>query len=402
VQAPLRRLKRNDDTPVTRAALERAMLLVGDMPGAAMPELTISPGEAPGTSDFDVELKAGKRVQGYVLADNQGSEYTGKYRLNAGVDINSPFGIGDRLSFNGMSSKDKGLLNGRLAYGFPLNGDGLRMEIAAYRTTYELGDVYKDLDATGQSNVLEAGLSYPLIRGNSRNLYLTANVASKQLRDEIGIADYVERKKAYVGSLGLRHENWGTLFGRSLFTEASAGISYGRLSILDAQQEAANRNSIDSVGHYARLNLSLQAQHALTDTLSAHVSASAQKALMGKNLDSSEQMSISGASGVRAYREVVSGDNAYFLNAELRYQLPALGGLSHSLGVFSGTGRSHYENADHVTSNGIRLSDVGLSYYASYRSLILKVQLAHAVGAIPDEVADKGRTNVYAQVGVLF
>ena len=41
---------------VTRDSLERSMLLVRDMPGAKLPTITVAPGAAPGTSDFDVTV----------------------------------------------------------------------------------------------------------------------------------------------------------------------------------------------------------------------------------------------------------------------------------------------------------------------------------------------------------
>lgn len=406
VQGPFLRLKEQaggpDGTPVTHAQLERAMLLVRDMPGAAMPELVVSPGQAPGTSDFDIDVPAGPRVQGYALIDNQGSRYTGKERLSAGLDINSLLGLGDRLSFSGMTAKDKGLLNGRVAYGFPLATNGLRMELAAARTTYELGDIYRDLDATGRSTSLEAALSYPILRSNTQNLNLFASAAARRLRDDIGLTNDTDRKKARTGTIGLQHDAWSSLFGRSLYTTATTSITFGRLSFDDAAKEAANRASIDTAGSYARLNLSLSANHALSDKFSLSLTASAQKALKGKNLDSSEQMSIAGANGVRAYREVVSGDNAYLLNAELRYQLPAIGGLKHSMGVFADTGRAWYADGSAMLVNGTRLSDVGLGYYANYDKVMLKVILAHAVGGVPDHVALHGRSHVYAQAALVF
>ncbi|MBS82278.1 ShlB/FhaC/HecB family hemolysin secretion/activation protein [Variovorax sp.] len=388
--------------PVSRAQLERAMLLVGDMPGATLPRLTISPGEAPGTSDFDVEVGERKRFSGYVLGDNQGSLYTGKNRLSAGLDINSPFGIADRLSLNLMGTEGGGLDNGRVAYGFPLTASGLRLELAAARTTYHLGGDYEDLEARGRARTVEATLSYPLLRSRAQNLSLSLNLAQRHLRDEVGAVESVDRKTTRVATFAVQHERWGDLLGRSGYTSVVAGFSYGHLDIDNPAQAALNRAGANTAGDFAHLNLRLAANVEFAKGWTASSALSLQKALRNKNLDGSEQMSISGPNGVKAYREWVSGDNGYLLNAEVRYALPAPEGLTHSVGVFADLGRAWLQNADYTTRNGVRLSDVGIGYQARYGALFGRLQVARAIGSRPQEIAREGRTRVLVQAGVLF
>lgn len=388
---------------ITRAQLERAMLLVDDLPGAKVPTVTIAPGEEHGASDFNVIVPPDKRFAGYVLGDNYGSRYTGRYRLNAGLDINAPLGLGDKISIGGLVSEDADLLNGSLNYSLPLAGNGLRAYAGIYHTAYELAKEYQDLDATGNDTGVTLGLGYPIIRSQNRNLTVDASATAKRLKDEIGIVDETTKKKAYVGTLSTHYESWGALWNRALYSSARLGLTYGHLSFDDAEQAAMNRLGADTEGNFAHINLSLFSRYSLTSKLSTLLTFNAQKSLGGKNLDGSEQMSVSGASGVRAYREGASGDNAFFVNAEIRYQLPDLAAFSHSLGVFAGTGRSYYENGDYVIDNGIRVSDVGLSYIATYKStLYMKMLLAHAVGAQPDQIYHGNRTQFLAQVGAFF
>lgn len=390
------------DAAVSRETLERAMLIVGDMPGAEMPRMAISPGERQGSSDLEVEVDAGKRFGAYAMADNQGSRYTGRNRLRAGVDLNSPLGIGDRLSLSGMASEGEGLANGRFAYGFPLAANGLRGEIAASKTTYELGKEYKDLDATGDAYSIEGTLSYPLIRSRERNLYLSLNLAARRMSDEIEATDTSNSRKSKVGTLGAQYESWGSLLGYSSYSGFNLGLTYGHLELLNADEEALNKAGANTGGDYGRLNLSFTGSLALSEQFSLSVALSGQKALMGKNLDGSEQMSISGTNGVKAYREVVLGDNGYLANAELRYVLPEVAGLNHSLGLFTDTGRIHLQNADYTTTNGVRLSDVGVAYYVGYKALMGSIQVARKVGPRPDVVEEDDKTRVLLQVGLAF
>src|SRR5262249_2174517 len=115
--------------------LERVMLLTSDLAGAGMPRVAIGPGQRPETSDFVFDVPEGRRFDGYLLGDNYGSPYTGRNRLSGGFNVNSPFGVGDRFTAFGIVSNTGDLKNGRVAYSLPLGYDGLRAEIAAYRTT---------------------------------------------------------------------------------------------------------------------------------------------------------------------------------------------------------------------------------------------------------------------------
>ncbi len=59
--------------------------------------------------------------------------------MSGGFDFNSPFGFGDKFTAFGMVSDEVGLVNGRVAYAFPIGYDGLRAEVAGFDTTYSLG-----------------------------------------------------------------------------------------------------------------------------------------------------------------------------------------------------------------------------------------------------------------------
>ncbi|WP_176256896.1 ShlB/FhaC/HecB family hemolysin secretion/activation protein [Derxia lacustris] len=388
---------------VARATLERAMLLVSDLPGAALPKVTLAPGAEPGSSDVDVDIDAGRRVTGYVLGDNHGSRYTGRARASAGVEVASPFGLGDRFGINALASRAGGLLNGRAAYSLPLNANGLRAEVAASKTTYELGGDYRDLDASGSAHGAEATLSYPLLRSRDRNLSLSLGAAARRMRDDIAATSTVTPKKANAATLAAQYEAWGSLGALPAYAGLNLGLTEGRLDITDESQKALNRAGADTTGGYGRLNLALTGNLELGGGWSALGNASTQKALRDKNLDPSEQMGISGPSGVKAYREWVSGDNGYLLNAELRRALPAVGGLVHSVGAFADLGRAALQKAGYTaTTNGVRLADVGLGYQLRWESVLARVQLARAVGPEPATLKNDSRTRLLFQAGLAF
>lgn len=393
--------------PVTKAAVERAMLLASDLPGAQMPNIVISPGDAPGTSDFIFRTEPANRLAGYAMTDNFGSRYTGRLRTSAGLELNAPLGLGDKLTLSGMDSEHAGLLNGRAAYAFPIGFDGLRLELAAARTTYKLGDIYQSLNAIGYATSYDASLSYPLIRSRAETLSLSLKGSSRRLQDK-SLGTTISDRSAQVGSATLQNQTNDTLFGMDLTTTASASVTGGYLEVPDAGERATNLAGVDSAGLYSKGNLSFSGTLTLTSDISLTGALSGQHTLRGRNLDGSEQMSISGYTGVKSYAEGVVGDNAWLANVEAKHALPGFDDFAHALGVFGDLGQVYIRTNKYSSeSNGLRLADVGIGYYANYqydtgRYLVGKIQLANTVGP-QQATGERGpRSKLLASVGLTF
>lgn len=398
----------HEDSPIIhKNAVERAMLLVSDLPGAGTPRITIAPGARQGTSDFVFDVPEGRCFEGYLLGDNFGSPYTGRDRLNGGVTINSPLGFGDRLSAFGLVSERAGLANGRVAYSFPIGYDRLRAEVGVFRTTYALGGVYKDLDATGSAYAVTATLTYALQRQSDESIYLWVNFTHKWLNDKIAGTSTAERTIA-LGSIGITRESAETLLGLPLATSATLGFTAGDVNFADPAQKATNLAGAHTAGEYYRINLSANSTIALAENVSLSTSLRAQKSLVG-NLDTSEQMSLGGFYGVRSYDEGLAGDSGYLVTPELKYALPEFYGYRHSVGVFTDIGAAWLEDGSYTTTQKsyTQLNDVGLGYYATYeylpgRFLLVKAQVAHTYGSNVGARTYDRRTKGLVQVGFTF
>ena len=123
-----------DDEVISQNKLERTMILVSKTPGLGLPKVTVEAGEEFGQSNLIFDVNSIKRYDGYVIADNNGSIYTGEYRTMAGIGINSPFQIGDKLSLGGMYTQDGGMKNGRVDYLIPISNNGLDLELSYAKT----------------------------------------------------------------------------------------------------------------------------------------------------------------------------------------------------------------------------------------------------------------------------
>lgn len=371
---------------IHKDGLERAMLLVSDLPGAGVPHVTIGSGRQPETSDFMFDVPEARRIDGYLLADNFGSPYTGRDRLSGGLNLNSPLGIGDRLSAFGILSEESRLKNGRIAYSLPIGYDGLRAEVAAFRTTYALGGIYNDLDATGTADGESATLTYALRRQREDSIYLTGGYTHKSLNDNVlGVS--VADRTIDLGTVGIARDTAGAIFGLPLATSTAFSYTGGSVDFPDAIQRAANIAGVDTVGSYGRINLTFLATLALNEKFSFSTNFRGQKSLSG-NLDSSEQLSLTGFWGVRSFDEGLAADSGFVVTPELKYALPDISNYRHSLGLFTDVASGWIENASYTTTQKpyTQLNDVGLGYYATYeysagRVLLLKALVAHTYGS---------------------
>ncbi len=180
-----------------------------------------------------------RRFDGYLLGDNYGSPYTGRMRLSGGLSVNSPLGFGDRLSAFGLVSEDSHLANGRVAYSAPVGYDGLRAEIGAYRTTYALGGIYSDLDATGTADAVTATVSYPIIRQvNGQPLYIR-QLHHRTLNDNVlGVS--LAHRNMDEGTVALTGDTTSALFGLPWTTSTTLSVTAGNVVFPDPAQRAAN------------------------------------------------------------------------------------------------------------------------------------------------------------------
>lgn len=299
---------------IASAPLERAALLLDDLPGIQT-SATMRPGTQAGTGDLIVQVARDQRVRGDIGLDNAGSRYTGKNRVRANVDINSPFLLGDQLTVRALLSEEK-LWLGSLGYSLPLGTSGLRGNVGYSHTSYELAKEFASLHANGTAKVASAGLSYPILRSQKANLTLIATYQSKDLHDNRDSTRTYESKSSQSMPLALQFD----------YRDAFDGITYGSASWTPGKLKLdAGLTAVDdykSNGRFHKVNLDVVRLQSLPAGFNLMAHLSWQQA--NKNLDSSEKLSLGGASGVRAYPSgEATGDEGGLAQLELRYDAGA-------------------------------------------------------------------------------
>ncbi|BAK70208.1 ShlB/FhaC/HecB family hemolysin secretion/activation protein [Aliarcobacter butzleri] len=392
LQSILDNIKSNDIINVED--IQRALLLINDRAGVKVTSSSLEAGKEAGSSNLIVDTIATPKVNGYVVADNYGSRFTGYNRIQALANINSLSSVGDKLTISGLVSNGADLKNGKLAYELPLMSNGLKADFAYSRTNYNLVKEYKALDADGNSNIYEVGVSYPIVLKTDETLWTKIKYYHKGFNDYMSNSKYEDKTiNSVVASLDYEKNYFLGNFPSRLISNVN--LTTGHLS----------NTSNEDDGNYNKIDAYLSNEIAFSEIISLNSTLSAQKVLGHKNLDGSEDLSLGGAYGVRLYPDSEqSAENGYILNLELLSKLPSISSYSHKIGLFYDIGDVYQEINRDTTFERKRLKDIGLGYYANYEDFFARAQMAWSANSseITSEDSSHNNSKLLFQAGWIF
>ncbi|ACF11781.1 Polypeptide-transport-associated domain protein ShlB-type [Chlorobaculum parvum NCIB 8327] len=363
---------------------EKAVVLMNDIPGVISAKASLSSGFYSGTSQIDLTVVEGPLVSGNVSEDNFGNRYTGEWRTNAQVTLNDLSGCGDKLDFTGTYSGD--LRQGAINYSFPILYDGLRGNVGFKAMHYELGKELSVYGFDGGSYEINLGLDYPIIRTRKSIMVASAGYAYRELKDQWYNGQTYRERYTNDVSFGLKGERWDSILGNS-YTSFRAMVTLGDLN----RPVDLLGTNLAETGQFSRFNFALYHLHHLAPQTTASISWTGQ--LAPQNLDTSEQFSLGGPYGVRAYPLGEGlGDQGQMINVDLRYAIPveSLRGSVQLFGFYdAGQVQLHHDlkgtNVDTATGkNTYWLQGAGLGVNYDYSSRFsLRGSWAHAIGKNP-------------------
>ncbi|MES2910525.1 MAG: ShlB/FhaC/HecB family hemolysin secretion/activation protein [Pseudomonadota bacterium] len=360
--------------------IDRGLLLLQDTPGVSSSRATLQPGASVGTSELLIEVNPASPWNGSMVADNYGSRYTGEYRVGANLNLVSPLGRGDQLSFSALTS-GSGLSFGRLAYQIPVGSNGLRVGAAYFDTRYKLGREFSTLLANGTARSTSVFAAYPFIRSQMRNLSGTVAVEKKDLNDRVDATGTQTGKKIGVTTLGLSGNMQDALWGGGI-SSFDLSLVMGRLAIQSPTALTIDNASAKTNGSYSRVGYSLNRLQRLGNSTLLAAGFSGQFA--GKNLDSSEKFSLGGLNGVRAQPQgEASGDEGFRGSIELRQAFtPNIQGtLFYDFGSITRINKTPFGA---VAANSRNLSGAGFGMNATFGTVLVRTALAWRVdGGLP-------------------
>ena len=336
-------------TVIKSDILERKTRLLSDLPANEV-SIIFEPSLKQGHTDMMVVTTDVKDSLGYISLDNHGNRYIGSERISGQYNFNNKFGLGEKLTINGVSS-GSGYSNISLKSQLPMGGNGLILNNELAFNHYRLGDIFSPLKAHGKSHSFSAGLFYPFIRSLNKNIYFNSQIERKEFKDKTDSVGTSTTKT--LDSLNIHLSgNYIELFGDP--TLWGVGFNTGYVSLDDSQQSS---DSYGTHGSYSFIDANIQHLYRFNDKWSVHLSAEVQ--LAGSNLDSAVKMQLGGSSAVRAYPQgEASVDSGAIANISFNYQKSD----DLELGLFfdAAAGKEHKSKLVTDTNNSKKLSGVGL------------------------------------------
>lgn len=304
--------------PVRQEDLDRAILLINDLPGIdALARL--EPGESAGSTHILLSVREGPLWGQSVNGSNHGSRSTGEERLGATINLNDPAGLGDQGTLS--LSRAEGLELAQLNYGRPLGAAGLRADLSHTNMRYEVVDgITESSDVKGNAYTTALALNYPLLRTDNTNVRLKFDYTYEALEDRVdGIKTDDKRVDKYSARISGDHTD--ELLGPAGRTNYSFTLDWGEVD-LSKVPSALENDVFETNGGFKKVEYSLsrlQSVGAMPVTWFTELRG--QKT--DGNLDSSLGFQPGGPSGLRAYPGgEASADEGHLLRTALRYQLP--------------------------------------------------------------------------------
>jgi hemolysin activation/secretion protein len=319
--------------------LQEGLLRLTDLPGIRV-RGSLQPGQAIGSSDVLIAVDSSRRLSGLVEASNFGGQYVGRERGTLALQLANPFGIGDRLQFQGAYSS--GTTYASLGYDAPLGVHGTRVSINGYWMDYELGGDFSELGAQGDTTGADLALTHAFVRSATHSLTARVQYSFKSITDDVTVAASANRRDARTYLAQLDGALQDRLFATRAINRMAIGYTGGELDIRDAASRDIDAAGARTDGAMDKLFYSISREQWLTDRLSLLVQYSGQVA--SQNLDSSEKFYLAGPRAIRAYPVgEAAGDRGYLATVELRRTFAGPFGGVTQVAAFHDRGRVRTE-----------------------------------------------------------
>lgn len=303
--------------PLTRAVLERELLLASDITGLTVRSVLTPSASAVGAADLTLVVTS-KKIDASVGLDNRGSRYLGPGEVMAGVFVNDAFGTGGRLGVNGVvapgSPPDLGY--GAISYDQPLGANGLRLFGTISYTATHPGQQLSALDTTGNALNAELTLSYPIIRSRDLNLMVQGGFAYRNVRSNNSAPSPLFDDHVRSVDIGLYANALDPMGGYSTLT---VDLVQG-LDVLGATQlSSLNKSRAGASGEYTRLDFEATRLQPIYGPFALQLGVSGQTSF-GESLLASEQYALGGYAYDRAFDPAAAtGDAGLAGRAEVQW-----------------------------------------------------------------------------------
>ncbi|CAM2873352.1 ShlB/FhaC/HecB family hemolysin secretion/activation protein [Helicobacter burdigaliensis] len=345
----------------------------------------LQPGKNFGETDVVINVEDDTKATAMLYADNYGIKSTGQIRIGASATFNNVLGMGDTLNTM-VQRSDKDQTNYGVSY--DTFWGNLRITPKINRSNYSLGGDFKELNAYGSSLEYGVDVKYPFFINAQNSLYAVAGYSRKKLEDSY-FDDLV---------LNLKHSNvfnagWEGVYRGIENNTLSYSIKVYHGSVYPNNEMS---KGFYSLGKFTKMNAYLNNTYVFNDKLSLIVNANMQKVLFNYELDSSEQGTLGGPYGVRAYVSGEGdGDNVVYGMIGLRYASPI---PNLYITPFYEAGYSWMEDREYYDE--YFLDAWGLELMYMHKNFYVKADFARAFTKYKYD--GENRARAYVSAGIYF
>jgi hemolysin activation/secretion protein len=328
--------------PVTKEAIESALLTVSDYPGQSSFGV-FQPGVRVGTADMVIKVQDEKRFETALRWDNHGINETGQNRYLGQFTVNNPLGQGDKLTGTiQRTAVPSNTFFYQLEYQVPVTGfyDTL-CGVGINRNQFDVGGEFRDADIASDIRNYNASLSKNFIRSRLLNLSATARIAKKRSGTKAS-GRIVNIDSLAVASLEFNFDNVDARFGglNAAYLEIAHGFNdlFGAMGEREAFFPPSRQSGTGEFaqGEFNKVLLNVSRFQALTplwDKLKNHNLLFAGELMWSPDLlVPLEQYTVGGPTNVRGYRSTerlfdraVFGSVEWMINAPFISDVPAFG-----------------------------------------------------------------------------
>ncbi|MBT8541412.1 ShlB/FhaC/HecB family hemolysin secretion/activation protein [Polynucleobacter paneuropaeus] len=362
--------------------IERAMLLLNETPGVSATG-AFEPGSDAGLSNFKVKLSDTPWFSGQAALSNYGSASTGAAQALASLSLNNLSGIGDQVNLNAIQSQGSGYVVGN--YIVPIGYDGWKVGVQSSYLQYMTVPNWTSTPSAGSAATFQANTTYALQRSQSANS--TAKLSIENRSYNSVQTNPVSTLSSYQVTASNASINGDLAMSDGSIVNYSAGYIFGHLGIRDLAQSQQDQNGVGTAGAYSKWTFSLTHAQDLSFVPDTTWTNSVYGQFANKNLNSSEQIYLGGAYGVRAYpTSQGGGSQGAIFSTELMHRINE----SWQVGAFGDLGIVQqyvnlYNGWQGLTNanNNYQLGDAGVSARYSYERAVVSASLAFRVGNNP-------------------
>lgn len=374
--------------------LERALLLINDLPGISARSIIAPSANKTGAADLTIMVERDP-YDAFIGIDNYSSRFLGRWQGMAGGSINSGI-LNDNEKISGqvvyaphgpLTDHELAYISG--SYWTPIGGYGTNLELLYSYTDTEPGLDLREFDVEGKSKYLALTLKHPFIRSRDLNLTGRLLLDGRNASNKNNIPDNREDKIRAL-RMGGRLEFVDTLLSGGVNTldiEAAKGLDiFGASDKGDAQLTRA-----DGDPEFFKIEAELQRLQRLSQQFNLLLGVKGQSS--SDALLSSEEFGFGGSSYGRGYdpSEIV-GDDGVAGKVELQWNPIYQSTWMNSPQVFGFWDIGKVWNDNAVVNSVESVASAGLGFRADFvydiaTEFYVAVPLTHDVEAERDDDA---------------